>query len=108
MNALSYIRELKRRLRFKLIKLEEAKFDAYVRAFRLIRSKILDDSDVTDKEERRARFDAEDVEAGARVRRLSHAINHSLQRKHDAPRHRAWIAVALLFSSDFSDQILYF
>jgi hypothetical protein len=63
----SFIRELKRGLRFKLIKLEEAKFDACVRAFRLIRNKILDDSDVTDKEERRARFDAEDVEAGAKT-----------------------------------------
>jgi hypothetical protein len=64
---MSYLRELKRRLRFKLIKLEEAKFDAYVRAFRLIRNKILDDSDVTDKEKQRARFDVEDMEAGAKT-----------------------------------------
>jgi len=67
MNTMSYLRELKRRLRFQLIKLEEAKFDAYVRAFRLIRNKILDDSDVTDKEKQRARFDVEDMEAGAKT-----------------------------------------
>ena len=64
---MSYIRELKRRLRFKLLKLEAAKFDAYVKAFRLLRNKILDDSSVTDKENRRATFDAEDVEAGAKT-----------------------------------------
>jgi hypothetical protein len=44
---MSYIRDLKRKLRFKLMKLEAAKFGAYVRAFRLIRNKILDDSTLT-------------------------------------------------------------
>jgi hypothetical protein len=62
-----YIRELKRKLRFKLLKLEEAKFDAYVRAFRLIRNKILDDSDTDDKPGKRAQFEAEDAEAGAKT-----------------------------------------
>lgn len=55
---MSYIRELKRKLRFKLLKLEEAKVDAYVKAFRLIRNRILDDSDAKDKPAERARFEA--------------------------------------------------
>ncbi|MEH2522577.1 hypothetical protein V1288_000486 [Bradyrhizobium sp. AZCC 2176] len=62
-----HIRELKRKLRFKLLKLEEAKFDAYVKAFRLIRNKILDDSDTDDKPGKRAQFEAEDAEAGAKT-----------------------------------------
>jgi hypothetical protein len=61
---MSYIRELKRKLRFKLIRFEEAKLDAYVKTFRLIRNKILDDSTTDKKAATKATFEAEDKEAG--------------------------------------------
>ena len=44
-----------------------SEFGAYVMAFRLIRNKILDDPDVRDQEKRQARYDAEDMEAGAKT-----------------------------------------
>lgn len=59
---MSYIRELKRKLRFKLIKLEEAKFNAYVRAFTFIRDKML----AEDTPQLKAEIDAEDAKLHAR------------------------------------------
>ena len=50
------------KLRFKLIKLEEAKFIAYVKAFRLLRNKILDGKHA-DKE---LQYEAEDAEANSK------------------------------------------
>jgi hypothetical protein len=58
-----YIRDLKRKLLFALIELENRKFAAHVKTFRFIRNKILDDSD-TDKKP----FEAEDVEVDAKTK----------------------------------------
>jgi hypothetical protein len=52
-----YIRDLKRKLRFKLIQLEDMKFAAYVKTFRLIRNKMLEGPDT---EKKRLEFEAED------------------------------------------------
>ncbi|WP_375778577.1 hypothetical protein ACE103_05290 [Bradyrhizobium sp. ma5] len=60
---MSFIRELKRKLRFKLIKLEEAKFNAYVRAFKVIRDKMLAD----DPPRMKAEFDVEDAKINAKI-----------------------------------------
>lgn len=62
MSNMTYLRELKRKLRFKLIKLEEAKFIAYVKAFRLLRNKILDGKHA----DKKLQYEAEDAEADSK------------------------------------------
>jgi hypothetical protein len=61
---MAFLHDLKRKLLFKLIRLEDVLFATHVKAFRLIRNRILDGSDRQDK---RLQYEAEDLEAGAQT-----------------------------------------
>ena len=61
---MSYTRRLKLTFAFWLIKLEQKKFDAWVKAFRILRNVVLDNSEVDDKPAHMTRFQAEDAFAG--------------------------------------------
>lgn len=71
---MQFIRVLRRTLRLRLIKLEEAKFNAYVKTFRFLRDKILEDSDVSDKASRQERWHAKDIESGEKITEESETI----------------------------------
>ncbi len=76
---MSYIRDLKRTLLFKLLQLEDAKFAAHVKTFRFIRDRILDGPD---RQGKQLQFEAEDSEADAQTK---HPSNKASSRKSVRP-----------------------
>jgi hypothetical protein len=67
---MSFIRDLKRKLLFKLIRLEDRKFAAYVETSRIIRTKILESANAPDADKKRLEleFEAEDLDADSKAK----------------------------------------
>jgi len=63
-----YFRDLTRKLRFKLMMIEDAKYTAAVGVIRLVRNRMLADHPGPDKEAIRIEFETEDAEADANNR----------------------------------------